>query len=133
MINQEAVNCQAEQRLKNRKSRRDTNIKQLTLLKAGKAFNWTKVENLSRLAVWARRLGLCEAVEAANVDGAASDARGWFSLVGRSEKAVVGERVSITKWAKRYKVDRYLEPWSIIKTERRSAFARQMRPVMRQM
>ena len=58
MINQEAVNRQAEQHFKKRKSNRDANVKQLNSLKAGKAFDWRKIENPPRLAERARRLGL---------------------------------------------------------------------------
>lgn len=60
MIYQEAVQRQAEERIRNRKASRDANQKQLDGLRQGKAFDWTKVEAPGRLAERARRLGLYE-------------------------------------------------------------------------
>jgi endonuclease I/V8-like Glu-specific endopeptidase len=73
MINQEAVNRQAEQRLEKRKSNRDANVKQLNSLKAGKAFDWAKIEKPPRLAERARRLGLYEMAGALLRDPADSE------------------------------------------------------------
>ncbi len=54
------INQEAETRIKDRKARRDENIKQLDNLRTGKGFDWTKVEAPTRLAHRAQRLGLLE-------------------------------------------------------------------------
>ena len=60
MVNQEIVNRQAEARLTERKGARKAIAEQLGSLKAGKGFDWKKIERSTRLAERARRMGLFE-------------------------------------------------------------------------
>jgi hypothetical protein len=55
MINQEEVCRQAEGRIIAREKERSRKARQLTNLREGKKFDWTKVEAPSRLAERARR------------------------------------------------------------------------------
>lgn len=64
MINQENVNRQAEARFTERKGAREAISEQLDSLKAGKRFDWKKVERATRLAERARRMGLFDAAGA---------------------------------------------------------------------
>lgn len=60
MINLEEVIRQAESRINDRKSQREGNIEELENLEDVDKFDWTKIENATRLAERAKRLGLYE-------------------------------------------------------------------------